>query len=215
MPATSKLLHFVGLPQVYSKLTNSRRPASKPPPPQTGLLRATEYLLYLLQDKDNVTCVRIYRGVAYTNIIRKLSNVMQEMKIESSQSTDVLLFKRCIDNCTQFTTDMNNMHFSFNSPHCPIPDDMKENVIFFLKSIDKLIINMRGDSKELIDLPIFYLERKPDDTFRFKSGCFAGPVHKARWMGKFNLCENKIIEQHEACSIYSDIEQTTKIEHFA
>ena len=36
----------------------------------------------------------------------------------------------------------------------------------------------------------------------------------ARWMGKLNLCENKIIEQHEACSIYSDIEQTTKIEHF-
>ena len=30
-----------------------------------------EYLLYLLQDKDNVKCVRIYmyRGVAYTNII--------------------------------------------------------------------------------------------------------------------------------------------------
>ena len=73
---------------------------------------------------------------------------------------------------------------------------------------------MRGDSKELIDLSIFYLEGKPDDTFSFKSGCFAGPVHKARWMGKLNLCENKIIEQHEACSIYSDIEQTTKIEHF-
>ena len=36
----------------------------------------------------------------------------------------------------------------------------------------------------------------------------------ARWMGKLNLCENKIIEQHEAYSIYSDIEQTTKIEHF-
>ena len=107
-------------------------------PPPHKQAYSTEYLLYLLQDKDNVTCVRIYRGVAYTNIIRKLSNVMQEMKIESSQSTDVLLFKRCIDNYTQFTTDMNNMHFSINSPHCPIPDDMKENVIFFLKSIDKL-----------------------------------------------------------------------------
>ena len=67
---------------------------------------------------------------------------------------------------------------------------------------------MRGDSKELIDFSIFYLEGKPDDTFRFKSGCFA------RWMGKLYLCENKIIEQHEACSIYSDIEQTTKTEHF-
>ena len=49
-------------------------------------------------------------------------------------------------------------------------------------------------TKELIDLSIFYLERKTDDTFRFKS---AGPVHKARWMGKLlycmklNLCENK------------------------
>ena len=42
----------------------------------------------------------MYRGVAYTNIIRKLSNVMQEMKIESSQSTDVLLFKRFIDKYT-------------------------------------------------------------------------------------------------------------------
>ena len=73
----------------------------------------------------------MYRGVAYTNIIRKLSNVMQEMKIESSQSTDVLLFKRCIDKYTQFTTDMNNMHFSINSHHCRIPDDKKENVIFF------------------------------------------------------------------------------------
>ena len=80
----------------------------------------------------------MYRGVAYTNIIRKLSNVMQEMKIESSQSTDVLLFKRFIDKYTQFTTDMNTMHFSINSHHCPIPDDKKENVIFFLKSIDKL-----------------------------------------------------------------------------
>ena len=76
---------------------------------------------------------------------------------------------------------------------------------------------MRGDYKELIDLSIFYLEGKPDDTFRFKS---AGPIHKARWMGKLlyciklNLCENKIREQHEACPIYSDIEQTTKIEHF-
>ena len=31
------------------------------------------------------------------------------------------------------------MHFSINSPHCPIPDDRKENaIIFFLKSIDKL-----------------------------------------------------------------------------
>ena len=56
---------------------------------------------------------------------------MQEMKIESSQSTDVLLFKRFIDNYTQFTTDMNNMHFSINSHHCPIPDNKKENVIFF------------------------------------------------------------------------------------
>ena len=71
----------------------------------------------------------MYRGVAYTNIIRKLSNVMQEMKIESSQSTDVLLFKRFIDKYAQFTTDMNNMHF--NSHHCPIPDDKTENVIFF------------------------------------------------------------------------------------
>ena len=62
---------------------------------------------------------------------------MQEMKIESSQSTDVLLFKRFIDNYAQFTTDMNNMHFSINSPHCPIPDDKKENVIFFLKIIHK------------------------------------------------------------------------------
>ena len=69
--------------------------------------------------------------LAYINIIRKLSNVMQEMKIESSQSTDVLLFKRFTDNYTQFTTDMNNMHFSINSPHCPIPDHKKENVIFF------------------------------------------------------------------------------------
>ena len=29
-----------------------------------------------------------------------------------------------------------------------------------------------------------------------------------------NLCENKAIDQNEACPIYSDIEQTTKIEHF-
>ena len=63
---------------------------------------------------------------------------MQDMKIESSQSTDVLLFKRFIDKYTQFTTDMNSMHFSINSPHCPIPDNKKENVIFFLKSFDKL-----------------------------------------------------------------------------
>ena len=35
---------------------------------------------------------------------------------------------------------------------------------------------MRRDSNELIDLSIFYLEGKPDDTFRFKRGCFAGPV---------------------------------------
>ena len=53
---------------------------------------------------------------------------------------------------------------------------------------------MIGDYKELIDLSIFYLKGKPDDTFRFKS---AGPIHKARWMGKLlyciklNLCENK------------------------
>ena len=66
---------------------------------------------------------------------------------------------------------------------------------------------MRGVSKELLDLSIFYLEGKPDDTFRFKSGCFAS------WMGKLNLCENKIIEQHEACSIYSDIEQTIIYKH--
>ena len=111
-----------------------------PPPPKKKQAYSTEYLLHLLQDKDNVKCVRIYmyRGVAYTNIIRKLSNGMQEMKIESSQSTDVLLFKRFIEKYTQFTTDMNNMHFSINSHHCPIPDDKKENVIFFLKSIDKL-----------------------------------------------------------------------------
>ena len=114
-----------------------------PPPQKKKQACSTEYLLYLLQDRDNVKCVRIYRGVAYTNIIRKLSNVMQEMKIESSQSTDVLLFKRFVDNYTQFTTDMNNMHFSINSPHCPIPDDKKENVIFFLKAFINLIINMR------------------------------------------------------------------------
>ena len=35
---------------------------------------------------------------------------------------------------------------------------------------------MRGDSKELIELSTFYLEGKPDDTLRFKSSCFAGPV---------------------------------------
>ena len=87
------------------------------PPPPPKQVYSTEYLLYLLQDKDNVKCVRIYRGVVYTNIIRKLSNV--------------ILFKRCINNYTQFTTDMNNMHFSINSPHCPIPDHRKENVIFF------------------------------------------------------------------------------------
>ena len=59
------------------------------------------------------------------------------------------------------------------------------------------------------------MERKPGDPFRFKS---AGPVHKARWMGTLlycmNLCGDKIIEQHEAYSIYSDVEQTTKIEYF-
>ena len=33
---------------------------------------------------------------------------------------------------------MNNMHSRINSHHCPIPDDMKENVIFFLKGIYKL-----------------------------------------------------------------------------
>ena len=69
-----------------------------PPPPPPKQVYSTEYLLYLLQDKDNVKCVRIYKGVAYTNIIRKLSNVMQEMKIESSQRTDVLLFKIFINN---------------------------------------------------------------------------------------------------------------------
>ena len=72
-----------------------------------------------------------WTGVAYTIIIRKLSNVMQEMKVESLQSTDVLFFKRFIDNYTQFTTDMNNMHFSINSPHYPIPDDKKKNVIIY------------------------------------------------------------------------------------
>ena len=103
---------------------------------------------------------------------------------------------------------MNNMHFSVmccqlvstvalkgltHLKYCPIPDDKKENVIIYLKRIDKL--NMRGDYKELIDLSIFYLEGKPDDTFRFKG---AGQVHKARWMGKLlyciklNLCKNKI-----------------------
>ena len=30
------------------------------------------------------------------------------------------------------------MHFSINSPHCPIPDDRKENVKKNLKRIDKL-----------------------------------------------------------------------------
>ena len=72
-----------------------------------------------------------WTGVAYTIIIRKLSNVMQEMKIESSQSTDVLFLKRFIDTYTQFTTNMNNMHFSINSSHYPIPDDKKKNVIFY------------------------------------------------------------------------------------
>ena len=41
-----------------------------------------------------------------------------------------------------------------------------------------------GDSVELIDWSMFDLEGNPYDTFRFESGCFAGPVHKARWMGK-------------------------------
>ena len=164
---------------VYLRFTASKPiqgglPPSPPPPPKQAY--STEYLLYLLQDKDNVKCVRIYRGVAYTNIIRKLSNVVQDMKIESSQSTDVLPFKRFIDKYTQFTTDMNSMHFSINSPHCPIPDNKKENVIFVLKSFDRLNNKYEGDSKELIDLSTFYLEGKPDDTFRFKSGCFAGPV---------------------------------------
>ena len=118
-----------------------------PPPPKQAY--STEYLLYLLQDKDNVKCVRIYKGVAYTNIIRKLSNVMQDMKIESSQSTDVLLFKRFIDKYTQFTTDMNSMHFSINSPHCPIPDNKKENVIFVLKSFDKLNNKYEGRFQEI------------------------------------------------------------------
>ena len=40
---------------------------------------------------------------------------------------------------------------------------------------------MRGDFKELIDLSIFYLEGKPDDTFRFKSGCFAGFIKPGGW----------------------------------
>ena len=66
---------------------------------------------------------------------------MKEMKIESLQSIDVLLFKSFIDTYTQFTTDMNNMHFSINSPHCPIPDDKKENVTFFFgKALINLII---------------------------------------------------------------------------
>ena len=44
---------------------------------------------------------------------------------------------------------------------------------------------MRGDSKELIDLSIFYLEGKSDDTFRFKSGCFAAgaPNRGGGWVG--------------------------------
>ena len=68
------------------------------------------------------------------------------------------------------------MHFSINSPHCPIPDNKKENVIFFLKSFDKLNTKYEGRFQGSIDLSTFYLEGKPDDTFRFKSGCFAGLV---------------------------------------
>ena len=77
-----------------------------------------------------------------------------------------------------------------------------------------LIINVRGDYKELIDLSILYLERKPDDPFRFKS---AGPFHKARWMGKLlycmklNICENKIIEQHEECISIATLNRPQKL----
>ena len=82
---------------------------------------------------------------------------------------------------------MNNLHFYINSSHCPVPDNKKENVTFYFgKALINLIIIMRGggDSVELIDWSMFDLERNPYDTFRFESGCFSGPVHKARWMGK-------------------------------
>ena len=33
------------------------------------------------------------------------------------------------------------MHFSINSPHCPIPDDRKENaIIFFGKALTNLTL---------------------------------------------------------------------------
>ena len=50
---------------------------------------------------------------------------------------------------------------------------------------------MKGDYKELIDLSIFYLERKTDDTFKFKS---AGPVHKAKSHNiVFNSSKTKLL----------------------
>ena len=65
--------------------------------------------------------------------------IITEYKSPGS-SKDVLIYKY-----TRFTTDMSGMHFSINSPHCPISDDREEDVKVGLQGINRFVYILFGN----------------------------------------------------------------------
>ena len=136
-----------------------------------------------------------------------LTHVWDALEIETSRSTDILLFKRMKNHYSEIVgADLTSVKFNNSS----IPSEKKH----LLQSIDSS--SMRGDYKELLELTVYFLNGCRDDNFKFRK---SKPIHKARWMGKLlyclklSLCEDVIIEKLPSGSIF-EAAQNEKIHRF-
>ena len=107
-----------------------------------------------------------------------LDEVWSDLKIETSKSPDIAIFK-------EFREKWNHIsHGDTNSLSYPKIDrklqSTKESVLVLLHEALKAEYT-RGDYKELVKLSLLYLTGDCEDGFEFAR---PGALHKARWMAK-------------------------------
>ena len=107
-----------------------------------------------------------------------LDEVWKDLKIETSKSPDITIFKEFRDKWDHLSHgDTNSLSFPKNEKKL---QDKRKGIIDLLEnSLDAEFT--RGDYKELAILSLLYLSGECNKDFQFQR---PGALHKARWMAK-------------------------------
>ena len=140
-----------------------------------------------------------------------LTHVWEALKIETSRSPDIEVFKRFRDKgfpATPYTTAQLHTRDPQELGEFAITQAAKLKVL--IDSIREVEANPRGDYKELLDLMEAYIGLN-EERFQFL-GC--GAVHKARWMGKQLYCYKIVMLQEYIPQGIASKSQLQKISRF-